>query len=186
MLRVPSVGSGTLHTAPVFWRAQQLRPRWQSRPRFERAAFGCERDRIAEGSCPRGATRVARRARVRNATSQQSTVDRCLPERCTRVRLDDRRRNRHRRHFDEQRERARRRLAVAGRAEPGLNRPRRRSRPGGPHGGRQLIGVFSSSLPPPPPREVNFRTKRSLTTLGSWLHGTGGKREFLLGPKALF
>ena len=43
---------------------------------------------------------------------------------------------RHRRHFDEQRERARRRPAVAGRAEPGLNRPRRRSRPGGPHGGR--------------------------------------------------
>ena len=86
------------------------------------------RDRIAEGSCPRGATRVARRARVRNAT----TDDRRLSA----VRLNDRRRNRHRRHLDEQRERARRRPAVAGRAEPGLNRPRRRSRPGGPHGGR--------------------------------------------------
>ena len=29
------------------------------------------RDRIAEGSCPRGATRVARRARVRNATKDE-------------------------------------------------------------------------------------------------------------------
>ena len=89
------------------------------------------RDRIAEGSCPRGATRVARRARVRNAT----TDDRRLSA----VRLNDRRRNRHRRHFDEQRERARRRPAVAGRAEPGLNRPRRRSGPGGPLAADQLI-----------------------------------------------
>ena len=63
---------------------------------------------------------------------QQTTDDKHLSA----ERLNDRRRNRHRRHFDEQRERARRRPAVAGLAEPGLNRPRRRSRPGGPHGGR--------------------------------------------------
>ena len=64
------------------------------------------------------------------------------------VRLNDRRRNRHRRHLDEQRERARRRPAVAGRAEPGLDRPRRRSRPGGPNGGRpadkDLCGFLKS------------------------------------------
>ena len=38
------------------------------------------RVRIAEGTCPRGATRVARRARVRNATTDDR---RQTPERCT-------------------------------------------------------------------------------------------------------
>ena len=54
-----SIRREAAYEAPVFWRAQQLRPRWRSRPRFERAAFGC-RDRIAEGSCPRGRSDAGR------------------------------------------------------------------------------------------------------------------------------
>ena len=73
---------------------------------------------------------------------RQTTDDRRLSA----ERLNDRRRSRHRRHFDEQRERARRRPAVAGRAEPGLNRPRRRSRPGGPNGGRPAVIRTTSSI----------------------------------------
>ena len=120
-----SIRREAAYEAPVFWRAQQLRPRWRSRPRFERAAFGCGiESRLAERRGSRGARVCDMR--------QQTTDDRRLSA----VRLNDRRRNRHRRHFDEQRERARRRPAVAGRAEPGLDRPRRRSRPGGPNCGR--------------------------------------------------
>ena len=92
------------------------------------------RDRIAEGSCPRGATRVARVCEMR----QQTTDARGLSV----VRLNF---CRHRRHLDEQRERARRRPAVAGRAEPGLNRPRRRSRPGRPTGGRPADTLVGAS-----------------------------------------
>ena len=124
-----SIRREAAYEAPVFWRAQQLRPRWQSRPRFERAAFGCGfESRKAHALAERRGSRGARVCAMR----QQTTDDRRLSA----VRLNDRRRNRHRRHFDEQRERARRRPAVAGRAEPGLDRPRRRSRPGGPNGGR--------------------------------------------------
>ena len=79
------------------------------------------RDRIAEGSCPRGATRVARRARVRNATTDDR---REAPERCTTERPSPQSPP----PPDEQRERARRRPAVAGRAEPGLNRKENESR----------------------------------------------------------
>ena len=34
-----SIRREAAYQAPVFWRAQQLQPRWQSRPRFERAAL---------------------------------------------------------------------------------------------------------------------------------------------------
>ena len=119
-----SIRREAAYEAPVFWRAQQLRPRWRSRPRFERAAFGCGiESRKAHALAERRGSRGARVCEMR----QQTTDDRRLSA----ERLNDRRRNRHRRHFDEQRERARRRPAVAGRAEPGLDRPRRRSRPGG-------------------------------------------------------
>ena len=118
-----SIRREAAYEAPVFWRAQQLRPRWQSRPRFERAAFGCGfESRKAHALAER---RVSRGVRV--CEMRQKTKD---DRRLSAVRLDFCRRNRHRRHLDEQRERARRRPAVAGRAEPGLNRPRRRSRPG--------------------------------------------------------
>ena len=88
---------------------------------------------------------------------QQTTDDRRLSA----VRLNFCRRNRHRRHLDEQRERARRRPAVAGRAEPGLNRPRRRSRPGGPHGGRPADkDEGSSCLPLPQLRDLQRDLQR--------------------------
>ena len=44
-----SIRREAAYQAPVFWRAQQLQPRWQSRPRFERAAFraaGSNRGRL--------------------------------------------------------------------------------------------------------------------------------------------
>ena len=86
----------------------------------ERAAIGCGiESRKAHALAERRGSRGARVCEMR----QQTTDD----GRLSAVRLNDRRRNRHRRHFDEQRERARRRPAVAGRAEPGLDRPRRRS-----------------------------------------------------------
>ena len=125
-----SIRREAAYEAPVFWRAQQLRPRCQSRPRFERAAFGCGfESRKAHALAERRGSRGARVCEMRQKTKDD--------RRLSAVRLNFCRRNRHRRHLDEQRERARRRPAVAGRAEPGLNRPRRRSRPGGPHG--QLI-----------------------------------------------
>ena len=83
----------------------------QSRPRLEPAAFGCGiESRKAHALAERRGSRGARVCEMR----QQTTDDRRLSA----VRLNDRRRNRHRRHFDEQRERARRRPAVAGPAQP--------------------------------------------------------------------
>ena len=91
--------------------------------------FGCGfESRKAHALAERRGSRGARVCEMRQKTKDD--------RRLSAVRLNFCRRNRHRRHLDEQRERARRRPAVAGRAEPGLNRPRRRSRPGGPHGGR--------------------------------------------------
>ena len=132
-----SIRREAAYEAPVFWRAQQLRPRWRSRPRFERAAFGCGiESRKAHALAERRGSRGARVCEMRQKTKDD--------RRLSAVRLNFCRRNRHRRHLDEQRERARRRPAVAGRAEPGLNRPRRRSRPGGPHGGRPADKEASS------------------------------------------
>ena len=94
-----SIRREAAYEAPVFWRAQQLRPRWRSRPRFERAAFGCGiESRKAHALAERRGSRGARVCEMR----QQTTDDRRLSA----ERLNDRRRNRHRRHFDEQRERA--------------------------------------------------------------------------------
>ena len=77
------------------------------------------RDRIAEGSCPRGATSAGRAARA---------CAKCDNRRQTPVsaeRLNDRRRNRHRRHFNEQRERA----SAASRRGPGRARPQQAAPP---------------------------------------------------------
>ena len=100
---------------------------------------GSSEQLLAAGS-NRGRLMPSRSARV--CEMRQKTKD---DRRLSAVRLNFCRRNRHRRHLDEQRERARRRPAVAGRAEPGLNRPRRRSRPGGPHGGRPADKEVSCS-----------------------------------------
>ena len=79
--------------APVFWRAQQLRPRGRSRPRFELAAFGCGiESRKAHALAERHGSRGARVCEMR----QQTTDARGLSA----VRLNDLRRNRHRRRLD--------------------------------------------------------------------------------------
>ncbi|EOD20864.1 hypothetical protein EMIHUDRAFT_460783, partial [Emiliania huxleyi CCMP1516] len=54
----PQGGREAAYQAPVFWRVQQLQPRWpMAESATVRASSFWLRDRIAEGSCPRGATR---------------------------------------------------------------------------------------------------------------------------------
>ena len=77
-----SIRREAAYQAPVFWRAQQLQPRWQSRPRFERAAFGCGiESRKAHALAERRGSRGARVCEMR----QQTTYDRRLSA----VRLND-------------------------------------------------------------------------------------------------
>ena len=61
------------YEAPVFWSAQQLRPRWQSRPRFERAAFGCGiESRKAHALAERRGSRGARVCEMRQQTTDDT------------------------------------------------------------------------------------------------------------------